>query len=142
MEERGRDVGLVDRNGRKENWKLSKVMAMDESQGNTDTETERIPRWFLMLKMPMGLGDTEFARLRSETTKSLVRDEILNQRGTRGHRGTPPRKVISDTHERIQILQDLHHNSGHRGRDAIYNKVKNASIGRVCIQMSTGLFSR
>jgi len=125
MEERGSEVGLVDRNGRKENWEQSKVMAMHKSEGNTGRETERIARWLLMLKRPMGLGDTEFARFRREATKYLVRDGILYRRGSGGHRGSPPRKVISDTHERVRILQDLHDESGHRVRDATYNKVKN-----------------
>jgi len=54
-----------------------------------------------------------------------VRDGISYRRASVGHRGSPPRKVISDTHERVRTLQDLHDESGHGECDDTYNKVKN-----------------
>ena len=125
MEDASGRVGQGDGVQREGNEWLAKVMVIHEGEGRRDGELENIVRWLLKLEKPTRLGDKEFARFKREATKYLIRDGVLYRRGSGGHRGCPPRKVISDAYERGRILQSLHDESGHRGRDATYNKVKN-----------------
>ena len=65
----------------------------------------------------------EFARFKREAVRYLVRDGILYRQP--GNSSSPPRKVISLLDNKQRILMNLHDESGHRGRDATYNKVRN-----------------
>ena len=99
-------------------WQVGKVLTMHGGE----EELEKIAEWLLTLRRPAGMSNGEFRKFKREETKYLVRDGILYWRGDNK---APPRKVISAHGERQNILAKLHDESGHRGRDATYIKVKN-----------------
>jgi len=88
---------------------------------DNEEEMERKVRWLVTMERPEGMEDAEFAKFKREATRYLVRDGILYRRSG----GSPPRKAISLPDDKRRILGSLHDESGHRGRDATYNKVKN-----------------
>ena len=100
-------------------WQLGAVLRIKVSGHQ---ELERISRWLLTIERPEGLADAEFARFKGDATKYLIRDGVLYRRSGKG---VPPGKVILRSGEKQGILERLHDESGHRGRDFTYNKIKN-----------------
>ena len=98
------------------------AMVLRKHGSGEDDEMGRIARWLLTMERPTGMkDDAEFAKLKREATKYLIRDGILYRRAG----VSPPRKVISLSEDKRRILERLHDESGHRGRDSTYNKIKN-----------------
>jgi hypothetical protein len=67
------------------------------------------------------MAPAEFRKFKREAVKFLLKDGILYRRGKPG---TPPRRVIAGEERKREVLQQLHDESGHRGRDATYQKAK------------------
>jgi hypothetical protein len=73
------------------------------------------------LQRPDGMNDAEFWRFKRKALSFLIRDGYLFKRPKRP--GTPPRRVVGTQQQRSEILASLHDECGHRGRQAIFEKV-------------------
>lgn len=73
------------------------------------------------MQSPQGKSDREFRKIRLETTRYMVRDGNLYHRM---RRNLPPARVIWEDEEKQRILRELHDESGHRGRNGRYQKIK------------------
>jgi transposase InsO family protein len=73
------------------------------------------------LQRPDGMDDNQFRLFRKKALNFLVRDGYLFKRSRRP--GTPPRRVVGTTEQRLEILRALHDEAGHRGRQATFEKV-------------------
>jgi hypothetical protein len=79
----------------------------------------RIGEFLSTFRRPAGVGVAEFGAFKREATQFLLKDGVLYRRGKAG---MPPRRVVGKQAERKEVLQTLHDESGHRGRDSTYEK--------------------
>ena len=75
-------------------------------------------RYLETLQRPDSLTDQQYQRLRQKSRHFLVCDGYLFKRARK--RSHPPRRVIGKEDLRDEVLQELHDNQGHRGREATY----------------------
>src|SRR5437660_522519 len=73
------------------------------------------------MRRPKGMGVAEFRRLKHFAVKFILREGVLYRRGKAG---MPPRRSLAGGEEKEEVLRRLHDESGHRGRDGTYQKVK------------------
>ena len=79
-----------------------------------------IATWLLTLKNPAGLTRSDLRRLRKEARKYCIVQDMLWERSP-GDK--PLRRVIDNPDQQAKILQELHEESGHRGREGTWRKV-------------------
>ena len=79
-----------------------------------------IATWLLTLINPANLTRTDLRRLRKEARKYCIIQDMLWERSP-GDK--PLRRVIDDPDQQEKILQALHEDSGHRGREGTWRKV-------------------
>jgi hypothetical protein len=78
-------------------------------------------RYLETLQRPQDIDDRQYQRIRKLARMFFVRDGYIFKRGK--HRGQPPRRVIGTPEQRRKVLQELHDEIGHRGRDTTFSHV-------------------
>ena len=89
-------------------------------EGNWTEESHEIANFLKTLKRPEGLDRKELRSFKSKALRFLVKDQTLFRRNTKN---TPQRRVVDDISQRAEIIQSLHDDLGHKGREATYRKV-------------------
>ena len=84
-------------------------------------ESLQIAKFLQTLRRPEGMDNTQYRRFRHKATDFLVQDGYLFKRMGRNQ---PVRRVVDDQGKRKAILKALHDESGHRGRESTYQKVR------------------
>ena len=91
--------------------------AMYEGEENL----QRVGEYLETMRRPAGMPDGEFKRFKGFAVKFLLRDGVLYRRAKTG---MPPRRVLGNTKDKMEVLRQLHDESGHRGRDGTYEKAR------------------
>ena len=89
--------------------------AMYEGEENL----QRVGEYLETMRRTAGMPDGEFKWFRGFAVKFLLRDGVLYRRTKTG---MPPRRVLGNTKEKMEVLRQLHNESGHQGRDGPYEK--------------------
>jgi hypothetical protein len=76
-------------------------------------------KYLAMLQRPDGLTDLEYKRLRRKSKSFFIRDGYLYKKGKRIHR-----RVVGLKDQRLEILRDIHDETGHRGRNTTFEQIK------------------
>jgi len=112
-----------------ENNELEEVMDADlmpariSKLGDDDDipdDLMRVKRYLSMLERPDGMTDRAFGALRRYATEFLIHEGLLFRRSKPN---MPPKRVIWDKSEQISIIQQMHDESGHRGKKGTYQKI-------------------
>ena len=82
---------------------------------------QRVGEYLETMRRPAGMPDGEFQRFKGFAVKFLLRDGVLYRRAKTG---MPPRRVLGNTKDKMEVLRQLHNKSGHRGRDRTYEKAR------------------
>ena len=91
--------------------------AMYEGEENL----QRVGEYLETMRRPAGMPNGEFKRFKGFAVKFLLRDGVLYWRVKTG---MPPRRVLGNTKDKMEVLRQLHDESGHRWRDGIYEKAR------------------
>jgi hypothetical protein len=83
-------------------------------------KSQNYARWLTTLRRPEDMSMKEFSAFKKEAMKYLVREGHLFRRQSKN---SPLRRVVDDAEIRQRILQELHDESGHRGREGTYRRV-------------------
>ena len=83
-------------------------------------ESEAIARFLTTLAKPETMDRKEFRKFKANALKFLVRDGHLFRKA---NKNMPLRRVVDNETQRQQILQELHEESGHRGREGTYRRI-------------------
>lgn len=83
-------------------------------------QSQQIARWILFRKRPEGLSKGELAKFKKKALQFDMRERYLFQRPSGGR---PLRRVIDDQESKQKILQALHEESGHRGKEGTWRKI-------------------
>jgi len=92
----------------------------DVENDDVTDELRRIKRYLLTLGRPDGMTDKAFRGFVRYATEFLVNERLLFRRAKLN---MPPRRVIWDRNDQNNIIQQLHDESGHRGKKGIYQKI-------------------
>lgn len=84
-------------------------------------EWQQIIDYLSTLRRPDGMNDKDFRKFRQYATRYLVFDGALFKRSARPDK--PPIRVVFEEEERARILESLHEESGHRGREGTFAKI-------------------
>ena len=85
-------------------------------------KSERIAAFLTSLQKPVGLNRKEFRAFKSEALRYQVQDGQLYRRNSKN---VPSRRVIDSDERKLEILKQLHDESGHRGREGTYRRIAN-----------------
>ena len=91
--------------------------AMYEGEGNL----QRVGEYLETMRRPAGILDGEFKRFKGFAVKFLLRNGVPYRRAKTG---MPPKRVLGNTKDRMEVLRQLDDKSGHRGRDGTYEKAR------------------
>jgi hypothetical protein len=80
-----------------------------------------IGRYLETLRRPEGMEDSDWKGLKKKATGFMVRDGYLFKKPRRN--GAPPRRVVGTLDQRQEIAQQLHDETGHRGRKATFDHI-------------------
>jgi hypothetical protein len=83
-------------------------------------ESERIATYLSTLQRPPELSRSEYASFRKKAVKFLVEGQHLFRRASKN---SPLRRVVDDHDLRHEILQQLHDETGHKGREGTYHRI-------------------
>ena len=83
-------------------------------------KSERIAAFLTSLQKPVGLNRKEFRAFKSEALRYRVQDGHLYRRNSKN---VPSRRVIDSDERKLEILKQLHDESGHRGREGTYRRI-------------------
>lgn len=97
---------------------IARVWLVEEEY---EGEDRRIAEYLKTLRRPAELSEQEFRSFRKKALLFLVRDGHLYKRGRK--RGFLHRRVIGFNRQRLEILTELHDQTGHRGRQITYDHV-------------------
>jgi len=96
----------------------------DEIEQNDDQtipdEIKKVTRYLTTLQRPGNMMDKQFDSFRQYALRFLVKEGQLFRRAKPG---MPAKRVIWDQIEQKDIMSQLHHESGHRGKKGSYKKV-------------------
>jgi len=92
----------------------------DAENDDMPDELKRIKRYLLTLERPDEMTDKAFRAFVRYTTEFLVNEGLLFRRAKLN---MPPRRVSWDRNEQNNIIQQLHDESGHRGKKGTYQKI-------------------
>jgi hypothetical protein len=95
------------------------------------TESEEIALFLTTLTRPPQLSRKEFIAWKKKALQYAVRDGRLYRHTTKG---VPPRLVVDDQEKRNRILQDVHDESGHKGRESTYFRIYTRYYWENCYQ--------
>ena len=73
------------------------------------------------LQRPDGISNTAYKTLRRKAKNFFVRDGYLFKRSRK--RGKPPRRVVGDKTQQLEIIRQIHDECGHRGDNSTYESV-------------------
>jgi len=101
---------------------LTHVWVNNDDAENTDMpdELRRIKRHLLTLERPDGMTDRAIRAFVRYATEFLVNKGLLFRRSKPN---MLPKRVIWDRNEQNNIIQQLHDESGYRGKKGTYQKV-------------------
>ena len=83
-------------------------------------DSRKIATYLTTLRRPPELDTKEFNAFKKKAVKFKVQDNHLFRRNSKN---VPMRRVVDDPVERQNILQQLHDESGHKGREGTYRRV-------------------
>ena len=83
-------------------------------------KSEKIVKYFLILRKPFGMSIKEFRKWRKKALKYKVQDRHFFRRNTKN---ILFRRVIDDIKEQKEIMISLHDETGHRGREDTYRRI-------------------
>ena len=83
-------------------------------------DSRLIAEYLSTLRRPEQVEKEDFRAFKNRALKYAVINRRLYRRG---RRGTPPTRVIDDEAERDRIMQALHDEIGHKGRQSTYRRV-------------------
>jgi len=92
----------------------------DAENDDVPDELRRIKHYLLTLERPDRMMDKAFRAFVRYATEFLVNEGLLFRRAKLN---MPPRRVIWDRNEQNNIIQQLHDESGHRGKKGTYQKI-------------------
>src|SRR5690349_8567797 len=72
------------------------------------------------MKRPSHMSPKAWRTIRKNALNYVVRGKVLFRRADRTY---STRRVVDDPEERARILEALHDDSGHKGRETIYRRV-------------------
>lgn len=80
----------------------------------------QIATYLTTLQKPSGMMLKEFGKFKKEALKYKVQNRYLFRRNSKN---IPMRRVIDNQADKDKILQQLHDESGHRGREGTYRRI-------------------
>jgi len=80
----------------------------------------RVKRYLSMLRRLDGITDRVFGALRRYATEFLANEGLLFKRAKLN---MPPKRVIWDKNKQNNIIQQMHNESGQRGKKETYEKI-------------------
>ena len=83
-------------------------------------ESNQIARYLATLARPAGMKTSEFTKFKRKALNFVVRNRHLFRRA---NKNIPMRRVVDDKTQRTAIIEELHDQSGHRGRESTYRRV-------------------
>ena len=83
-------------------------------------KSERIAAFLTSLQKPVRLNRKEFRAFKSEALRYRVQDYHLYRRNSKN---VPSRRVIDSDERKLEILKQLHDESGHRSREGTYRRI-------------------
>ena len=87
---------------------------------NYSDDSWKIATYLTTLRRPAEMNAKEFIAFKKKAIKFKVQDNHLFRRNSKN---VPMRRVVDDPVERQTILQQLHNESGHKGREGTYRRV-------------------
>ena len=93
------------------------VNVLDDSYSE---QSQRIARYLATMVRPSEMSRKEFRQFKLQALKFLVKDRYLFRRA---NKNVPLRRVVDGLGDRLEILKELHDESGHRGREGTYRRV-------------------
>src|SRR5579871_2780565 len=70
-------------------------------------------KYLKTLQRPDGIDDAAYKTLRRKAKNFFVRDGYLFKRSRK--RGKPPRRIVGDKAQQLEIIRQTHDECGHRG---------------------------
>ena len=89
-------------------------------EGDWSELSQRIATFLCTLKRPENLNRKELRSFKATALRFLVFEKTLFRRQTKN---TPQRRVLDAEEDRSRVIQSLHDDLGHKGREATYHKV-------------------
>ena len=89
-------------------------------EGEYSAKSHRIANYLATLERPEELTRQEYRKLQKEATKYQLKGRHLFRRASKN---LPARRIIDAEDDRRRILEALHDQSGHKGREGTYSKV-------------------
>jgi hypothetical protein len=90
-------------------------------RGYYTEEHHRYARYLTTLRRPKGMAGPKFRLFKQSALKYLVRDGALWRRAEKGRSCT---RVIDDKRERLKVLEKLHDEAGHKGREGTFQRLR------------------
>ena len=91
-----------------------------EEDGNYSPKSIQIATYLITLRNPAGMSRKKLKAFKSEAMRYKVQDKHLFRRNSRN---VPLRRVVDSPEDRIRIIQQLHDETGHRGREGTYRRI-------------------
>jgi hypothetical protein len=92
----------------------------DEEAEDMPEELKNVRKFLTSLERPEGMTDKSFESFRRFALEFLVEGGWLFRRAKSG---MPPKRVVWKEEEQKNIMQQLHEESGHRGKKGTYEKI-------------------
>ena len=83
-------------------------------------KSQQIAAYLTSLQRPAGMGRKEFYKFKKEAMRYCVQGRKLFRRN---NKNVPIRRVVDDDKERQEIMEKLHDESGHKGREGTYRRI-------------------
>ena len=83
-------------------------------------KSRQIATYLTSLRRPLEMGRKEFQKFKKEAIRYCVRERHLFRRN---NKNVPMRRVVDDDKERQEIIEQLHDESGHKGREGTYRRI-------------------
>jgi hypothetical protein len=89
-------------------------------EGEWSLDSRLIAEFLMTLKRPAQVSKSDFRIFKARALNYRVHNGVLFRRA---NKGLPERRVVDSEEERVAILQALHDDIGHKGRESTYQKV-------------------
>ena len=108
---------------------ISASSVEEEKKGETSKDplgeeyserSQNLARFLTTLKKPVSMSRIEFRALKKEAVRYSVRNRQLWRNRTKAF---PPRLVVDSDKQRTELLESLHSEIGHRGRESTYSRL-------------------
>ena len=80
---------------------------------------QRVGEYLDTMRRPAGMPDGELKMFKGFAVKFLPGNGMLYRCAMRG---MPPRRVLGNPQDKMEVLRQLHNESGHLGREGPYEK--------------------